>query len=291
MGGRGAPLGAARLCHLAVRACATWRRAHVPFGRRSADPRHYTGGMGRPYRADAVVLRSIRYGEADRVLHLYTAERGRVNAIAKGVRKTTSRFGGRLEPLTRAALMLHEGRGELHTVSGADIISAHAAVRERPYSLSVALIGAEAVLKLHPEPDPQPRVFDGLVRFLELLDGPAPAADPAADPVADALVVGFQLKLLLLAGYLPHLTSCASCGTPGPLVGFSAAAGGAVCDGCSGQAGWFPLRARALETIEALIERPLRAGPLDPAAASDAVRVVEATYAHHGGFRMRTLQA
>src|SRR5689334_21674488 len=117
----------------------------------------YTEAVGRTYKAEAVVLRSLRFGEADRVLHLYTAERGRVNAIAKGVRKTTSRFGGRLEPLTRAQLMLHEGRGELHTVSGADIISAHAAARERPHALGVALIGAEAVLKLHPEPEPQPR--------------------------------------------------------------------------------------------------------------------------------------
>ena len=81
--------------------------------------------MGRTYKADAVVLRSLRFGEADRILHLYTAERGRVNAIAKGVRKTTSRFGGRLEPLTRAQLLLHEGRGELHTVSGADKSQAH----------------------------------------------------------------------------------------------------------------------------------------------------------------------
>ena len=79
------------------------------------------------------MLRSIRYAEADRVLHLYTAERGRVNAIAKGVRKTASRFGARLEPLTHAALMLHEGRGELHTVSGADIVHAHAAVRGGPH--------------------------------------------------------------------------------------------------------------------------------------------------------------
>src|SRR3712207_2896743 len=71
--------------------------------------------MGRPYATEAVVLRSIRFGEADRVLHLLTRERGRVNAIAKGVRKTTSRFGGRLEPLTLVALTLHEGRGELHT--------------------------------------------------------------------------------------------------------------------------------------------------------------------------------
>ena len=71
--------------------------------------------MGRSYKTDAVVLRSIRFSEADRVLHLYTLERGRVNAIAKGVRKTGSRFGARLEPLTRSALVLHEGRGELHT--------------------------------------------------------------------------------------------------------------------------------------------------------------------------------
>jgi len=64
--------------------------------------------MARSYKTEAVVLRSIRYAEADRVLHLYTAERGRVNAIAKGVRKTASRFGARLEPLTHAALMLHD---------------------------------------------------------------------------------------------------------------------------------------------------------------------------------------
>jgi DNA repair protein RecO (recombination protein O) len=244
--------------------------------------------MGRTYRADAIVLRSMRFAEADRVLHLYTAERGRVNAIAKGVRKTTSRFGGRLEPLTRAALMLHEGRGELHTVSGADIVSAHAAARERPHALGMALIGAEAVLKLHPEPEPQPRVFEGLVRFLEILDGPLPER---GTPAANALAVGFQLKLLLLAGYLPHLNSCASCGRDGPLVGYSAAAGGAVCELCSGGPEWFRLRPGSLETIEALIERPLTAGALQPAVAADAVRVVEATYAHHGGFRMRTLHA
>jgi DNA repair protein RecO (recombination protein O) len=161
-------------------------------------------------------------------------------------------------------------------------------VRERPQALGIALIGAEAVLKLHPEPEPQPRVFDGLVRFLEVLDGPLPED---GNPAADALAVGFQLKLLLLAGYLPHLRSCASCGRDGPLVGYSAAAGGAVCELCSGGPEWFRLRRGSLETIEALIERPLRAGGLEPATAADAVRVVEATYAHHGGFRMRTLHA
>src|SRR2546423_5537387 len=177
--------------------------------------------MGRSYKTDAVVLRSIRFSEADRILHLYTLERGRVNAIAKGVRKTGSRFGARLEPLTRSALILHEGRGELHTVSGADIISSHAPARANGYALSVGQIGAEAVLKLHAEPEPQPRAYEGLCRFLDLLDEPL---RQAGNPPHDGLRPAFQLKLPALAGDLPHPTSCASCGAQGPLIGLSPAA-------------------------------------------------------------------
>jgi DNA repair protein RecO (recombination protein O) len=244
--------------------------------------------VGRTYKADAVVLRSLRFGEADRVLHLYTAERGRVNAIAKGVRKTTSRFGARLEPLTRAQLLLHEGRGELHTFSGADVVSAHAGVRAAPYALAVAQIGSEAVLKLFPEPEPHPRVFEGFMRFLDLLEQGVQAAP---DPICDAAGLGFQLKLLALAGYLPHLASCAGCGSDAALVGYSAAAGGAVCGPCAADDGAFRLRPGSLETVAALVERPLTAGPLTGPAAADAVRVVESTYEHHGGFRLRTLHA
>ena len=71
------------------------------------------------FKTEGVVLRSIRFGEADRILHLYTAQRGRVNAIAKGSRRPRSRFGGRLEPFFRLDLMLHEGRSDLCTVTGA----------------------------------------------------------------------------------------------------------------------------------------------------------------------------
>lgn len=244
--------------------------------------------MGRTYKADAVVLRSMRFGEADRILHLYTAERGRVNAIAKGVRKTTSRFGGRLEPLTRAQLLLHEGSGELHTVSGADIVASHAAVRAAAYALAVAQIGAEAVLKLHPEPEPHPRVFAGLVRFLEILEE---GIDAGPDPVTDPLGLGFQLKLLALSGYLPHLESCAGCGAAGPLVGFSAEAGGAVCERCAGETRGFRLRPGSVEALAALVDRPLSAATIEGRAAADVVRVVEATYEYHGGFRLRTLHA
>src|SRR5260221_5540794 len=99
---------------------------------------------GRSYKTEAVVLRSIRFGEADRVLHLYTSERGRSGAVAKGVRKTKSRFGGRLEPLSHVELMLHQGSGELQTVTGAALVHSHDAARADYYRLSVGLIGAEA---------------------------------------------------------------------------------------------------------------------------------------------------
>jgi len=217
--------------------------------------------VGRSYKTDAVVLRSIRFSEADRVLHLYTLERGRVNAIAKGVRKTGSRFGARLEPLTRSALVLHEGRGELHTVSGADIISSQERVRADPYALAVGLIGAEAVLKLFAEPEPHPRAYAGLCRFLELLAGPL---EHASDPQHDGLGLAFQLKLLALAGYLPHLDSCASCGSPGPLAGFSPSAGGAVCATCLTVAGGFTLPDGAIAAIEGLLDHPLAPVALTP---------------------------
>src|SRR5947208_1848686 len=80
---------------------------------------------GRSYKTEAVVLRSFRLGEADRVLHLYTLARGRVGAVAKGVRKTKSRFGGRLEPLSHVELVLHQGGGELQTVTGAELVRSH----------------------------------------------------------------------------------------------------------------------------------------------------------------------
>jgi DNA repair protein RecO (recombination protein O) len=244
--------------------------------------------MGRSYKADAIVLRSMRFSESDRILHLYTLERGRVNAIAKGVRKTGSRFGARLEPLTRVSLVLHEGRGELHTVSGADIVTSHAAVRTDSYTLAVGLIGAEAVLKLFAEPEPHPRAYDGACRFLELLEGPL---ERAADPQHDGLGLAFQLKLLAVAGYLPHLVSCASCGSDGALVGFSPAAGGAVCAICLTTAGGFRVAEGGIEAIESLLDRPLGPVLLDPPAAANALRVVEETYAHHGGFRLRTLSS
>src|ERR671932_2074826 len=152
---------------------------------------------GRAYKTEAVVLRSLRFGEADRVLHLYTLERGRIGALAKGIRKTKSRFGARLEPLSYVELMLHHGSGELQTVTGVELVHSHRAAREQSYRLAVGLVGAEAMLRLFTEQEANARAFQALTRFLELLDE-APARDRGARSALDPLVLSFQLKLLWL---------------------------------------------------------------------------------------------
>jgi DNA repair protein RecO (recombination protein O) len=247
---------------------------------------------GRSYTTEAVVLRSIRFGEADRVLHLYTADRGRVGAVAKGVRKTKSRFGGRLEPLSHVELVLHQGTGELQTVTGVQLIRAHDAARADYYRLSTGLIGAEAMLRLFPEQEQNERAFTALTRFLDILDETPHAADrPSLDPLA----LSFQLKLLWLSGYLPHLTSCAECGADdATLIGYSPRAGGAVCRACANQAEAIALSAEGIRGIEGLLGSPLADAVglgMSERATRDALRVVTASYEYNGGFRLRTLSA
>ena len=245
---------------------------------------------GRAYKTEAVVLRSFRFGEADRVLHLYTLDRGRVGAMAKGVRKTKSRFGARLEPLSHVDLLLHQGSGELQTVTGVELLRSHHAAREDQYRFGVGLLGAEAMLRLFTEQEGNPRAFQALTRFLDLLDELSPlAVRPALDPLA----LSFQLKLLWLSGYLPHLTGCADCGSETEmLVGYSAKAGGAVCRGCSTDA--LALSPAGIAGIEALLARPLaeaRDAGLAERSTRDALAVITAAYEYFGNFRLRTLRS
>src|SRR5918999_1695710 len=157
------------------------------------------------FKAEAVVLRSIRYGEADRVLHLYTAERGRLGAVAKGVRRVKSRLGGRLEPPSRVRLVLDEGRGELCTISQVDTVHPHAALRERRDSLERATQACEAVLRLLDSTESNRPAYNLLCHQLGLLDSSQPAAGRAQ-------ALAFRLKLLLAAGFARELASCAACG-------------------------------------------------------------------------------
>jgi DNA repair protein RecO (recombination protein O) len=233
------------------------------------------------FKTEAVVLRSIRLGEADRVLHLYTEDRGRVGAVAKGVRRIKSRFGGRLEPLSRVKLVLHEGRSDLCTITAADTVHAHASLREGRAGIERATDACEAVLRLFDSAEPNRPAYNLLCHELALLD-----ADAGLATRAQALV--FRMKLLLAAGFVPELAGCAACGEREHIGAFSAAAGGVVCPGC--EAGSFPLSEEAHAFMVDALARPLSEAPAagEP-ALRQADRAIAETVEHHAHVRMRRL--
>jgi DNA repair protein RecO (recombination protein O) len=240
------------------------------------------------FKTEAVVLRSIRYGEADRVLHLYTAARGRVGAIAKGSRKPRSRFGGRLEPFFRLDLMLHEGRGDLATVTGAHTVAAHSNLRSSGPALAAAARGCDAVLRLLDSAEPNPAAYNLLCRYLAMLDGEDGETARDVDGAAGlATALAFRLKLALSAGFAPELTACARCGEAGELRAFSGAAGGVVCGAC--QRDGFEMSAEAHQFLSDALGRPLARAPVaTPRALRQAERAITATLEHHAHVQLRS---
>jgi DNA repair protein RecO (recombination protein O) len=232
------------------------------------------------FKTEAVVLRSIRYGEADRVVHLYSATRGRIGAIAKGSRRPKSRFGGRLEPFFRLDLVLYEGRGDLFTVTGASTVDGHARLRSDGHALDAAGRACDAVLRLLDSAEPNRAAYNLLCSYLGLLD-----ADRAAASVPGA-ALAFRLKLALAAGFSPELASCASCGEAEHLAAFSGAAGGVVCASCEG--GGFPLSGDAHRYMVDALARPLAEAPAaEGRVAAQADRAITETLEHHAHVRLR----
>jgi DNA repair protein RecO (recombination protein O) len=237
--------------------------------------------MPAPLKTQAIVLRSIRYGEADRILHLYTPHHGRLGAIAKGARRARSRFGARLEPFFHVRLVLHEGRSDLHTVTSADTVAAHPGLRDQAATLDAAARACDAVARLFETPDPHPEVFHLLANQLALL-----STDPAKASPANGLA--FRLKLLLAAGIVPQLGSCADCGETQPLVGFSASSGGVVCGSC--QAAAFPIGEDCYRFLVGALGRPLAQTPgASEVALRQAERAITETAEHHAHVRLRPL--
>ena len=225
------------------------------------------------------MLRSIRYGEADRIVHLYSPHRGRIGAIAKGARRSRSRFGGRLEPFFRLDLVLHEGRSELLTVTGAQTVEGYGRLRSDGPALDAAARACDALGRLFDTTEPHPEVFNLLCNELALLDD-----DPARATLANQLA--FRLKLLLAAGLAPQLAACAACGAREHLVGFSGAAGGVVCSAC--EASSFALDEAAHAFLTGAIGAPLQAAPPAPdRALRQAERAIAETVEHHAGVRLR----
>lgn len=174
------------------------------------------------YKEQGIVLRTIRLGEADRIVTLLTQGSGKVRAVAKGVRKTRSKFGARLEPFTHVDLLLYRGR-ELDIVTQAEIITPFREIRDSYERFTAGEVVLEAIDRVTEEHERSVRTFMLLLGALRQL---ARTGDPPV--VVDA----FLLKLASLAGFRPHLSACAACGTPGPHLRFSVSQGGMVCESC-----------------------------------------------------------
>ena len=209
------------------------------------------------YRDEAVVLRTQKLGEADRIVTLLTRRHGRVRAVAKGVRRTGSRFGSRVEPFMQVDLQLHEGR-ELDIVTQAETIEPYGeriAADYGRYTAGTAVLETAERLTVE-EREPSLRLYLLVVGALRSL------AEQAHTPslVLDA----FILRAMAIAGYEPALDACARCGEPGPHRFFSVAGGGIVCREHR-PAGAATVNEPALELLAALLS-----GEWSVADAADA---------------------
>jgi DNA repair protein RecO (recombination protein O) len=208
------------------------------------------------YRDEGVVLRTQKLGEADRIISLLTRDHGRVRAVAKGVRRTSSRFGARLEPFMHVDLQLYEGRS-LDIVQQAETLAPYGqtiATDYRRYTAGTAMLEtAERLTDIEKEPATQ--------QYLLLVGGLRSLAAGEHDPslVLDA----FLLRSLAVAGWAPSFHDCAKCGAPGPHRAFSVQSGGAVCPDCRQPGSAAP----APET--SLLLAALLAGDWDLADASE----------------------
>ncbi len=248
------------------------------------------------FTTEALVIGSMRYKEADRIVTLYTRDRGRLGAIAKGVRRTKSKTGGRLEPFSLVRASLHSGRGTLYTVVGVDTLRTFQGVRDQLFRMEEGARLFAAIRHLFPAEEGSAPAFNLLVR------GIACVADSPDAVTAAGVVLATRLKLLTLLGYAPEVSHCAGCGDEESLYGYSPSLGGMVCDSCAnggggssgadssrdGQSGafsCFPLSAGAVATLRVLLANPLaelERMDIDDRAAAEVEQVLTQTLAYHG---------
>jgi DNA repair protein RecO (recombination protein O) len=204
------------------------------------------------YRDQGVVLRTIKLGEADRIVSLMTQGHGKVRAVAKGVRRSGSRFGARLEPTSHVAIQCYAGR-ELDVVTQVETIDAYRSLREDYASLTHAVSMLEAVDQVAQEKEAAPALYRMLVGALRTLAStPSPVVTP-----------GFFWKLLSLEGYHPHLDGCVRCGADGPFPAFDLNDGGVLCGSC-GRLGGRRIAPEALGLLGRLVGGELHLAIADP---------------------------
>lgn len=240
------------------------------------------------YRDEGVVLRVQKLGEADRIITLLTRRNGRVRAVAKGVRRTRSKFGATVEPFSHVDLQLYNGRS-LDIVVQAESLTAYGdrlVTDYGRYTAGTAVLETAERLTAE-EREPSLRLFLLVVGALRALVGGGPDALAPRDPsmVLDA----FLLRAMSVAGYAPALDGCARCGTPGPHRAFSVAAGGSVCPACRPAAAASPDPAALVLMVDLLTGDWEAAERADPRTRKEASGLVAAHLQWHLERGLRSL--
>ncbi len=180
--------------------------------------------IGKSYKATAIVIRRIDFGETDKILALFSRERGKIPAIAKGARKSKSKLSGAVELLTFGKYELSLGRN-LDIVTQADVKESFAGIRKDIRKAAGATYFLELTDHLLEEREPNPELFDLLLSSLYVLQNGANS---------EVLARGFEVKAMDILGYRPQAVQCVLCGetAEGGMVNFSPSAGGLVCGKC-----------------------------------------------------------
>lgn len=208
------------------------------------------------YRDEVVVLRTHKLGEADRIVTMLSRRHGKVRAVAKGVRRTSSRFGARLEPFMVADVLLYQGRS-LDIVQQAESLGSYGAdiaVHYDRYTSAHAMV--EAADRLN-------EAEATVEQYLLLVGGLRALA--SGDHASRSILDSYLLRAMALSGWAPGLTECARCGRPGPHHAFVAQLGGMVCDDCA------PIGSARLDEPTATLLQSLMTGDwadVDAASAS-----------------------
>jgi DNA repair protein RecO (recombination protein O) len=230
-------------------------------------------------RSEGVVLKTHALGDTSRIVVVYTREHGMVRLVAKGARKTPSRFGFALEPLSRGRyIYYHKTDRDLHLLSQAETLAATGSGLTDLTRLAHASAALELIDRLVWGEEPHAELYDLLVRALEALVAAPVAALPAT-------TIAFELQVASLLGYRPRLDACAQCGRPlSPERLFSPALGGMLCDPCAAAGGGVVrISVDALAGLSLLLSRPLaEAGDyVEVKSAGEILRVIEAFLRHH----------
>lgn len=237
--------------------------------------------MSSPIVDEALVLSSVDYGEADRIVTLFTRERGRLSAFAAGARKSKKRFAGALEAGTHLRARLSERRGETFRLDGVDIVQSFHRLRDDLPRIARLLYCLELIRELTRDNEPHAVLFDGLKDYLQKLE--AKQAGPTS-------LLLFELDALAQAGFMPNFSPCALCGQPtGERPRFDPEHGGVVCFACAPRVpNGFPVSPQVVEALARL-----QAGertPMEPALRARAREMLNVFIAHHLGRKLKSVE-